>query len=685
MKTILSFAFLMLAFSTFGQGAIHSYPNVPSPGSGDLFLSENAAHTQYQNTTWAQILAAMAATPSNGSNVTNAFNAYVVGAQSGSFGFNRLTHLWSKLQDGTTPPIYLTFTDQGSYPGDGKWVAGWDGVLGRNGGLFPRGGSEGDYQEDLNAGTLRVQDLTTWVRSGGLLNLFSTNVATWHRRSTGTATNFFMDTCKILYVIEPGAGTFLVQTNINGGGWTTVNTISCNGTLAGGVTNYTWPVGNYSVRVSGATGKTRVDSGILYYSTTNAAVHGQISIGSLSLSDLTNCPRAVTDPWLTAMNPTLVMVMDTDVARTPPYYPNVEAIWNADTTNADIIYSGNHRVVGASQPILLAQNIQTRTNALLYGRAFFDLDYEIGTNTDEQLTLNIIQGAGDGDADSIHLKTPKGTDLANARLWNQVKYNMIQGNHVDPLFNGDEVHLLNSAKTNLLGIGTTTPVGRLSIYDPSFGGANDILSFGSLFNGTVAIGRGATFDFNNALVYGSSANTVINSPSAGTLFFEQTQNTPMGQFMPSKGLAVSTSFSPVDPGAGGISAAANIISAVGFVGNLNTATNIGGTFLQTNWISGQVYTNDQKSDIWVQCSVSMATASVAGACRVSLQSGVNIAGLAHLSGVGGQTIVGSLAETETNWLGGFVASGNVFTFTNNVTGVGNSALIISGTGQRKTF
>jgi hypothetical protein len=57
MKILLAALLFATNLAAFAQ--IHTYVNVPVPGAGDLFLSENSAHTQYQNTTWAQIQAAI--------------------------------------------------------------------------------------------------------------------------------------------------------------------------------------------------------------------------------------------------------------------------------------------------------------------------------------------------------------------------------------------------------------------------------------------------------------------------------------------------------------------------------------------------------------------------------------------------------------------------------------------------
>ncbi len=123
-----------------------------------------------------------------------------------------------------------------------------------------------------------------------------------------------------------------------------------------------------------------------------------------------------------------------------------------------------------------------------------------------------------------------------------------------------------------------------------------------------------------------------------------------------------------------------------FSGNGGLLTNLPPPVLvSTNWVSGKVNTNLSGRIQWVQTSVSCTAASIAGGAVVRLQSGTTQAGLATIAQFGMQTISGSLVVTNTGTVGGYITSGNVFSFTNLVGGAGDSAINLPGTGQQVTY
>ena len=100
----------------------------------------------------------------------------------------------------------------------------------------------------------------------------------------------------------------------------------------------------------------------------------------------------------------------------------------------------------------------------------------------------------------------------------------------------------------------------------------------------------------------------------------------------------------------------------------------GTTAFYTNLVGGQFYTNTSTHAYQVYSPVFTLPASVAGNCEVDFKVGFTAATAASIaSRTGGNTVIGMLAETNTDTLVGFVPSGGYWVVTNNVSGTGNSA------------
>lgn len=107
------------------------------------------------------------------------------------------------------------------------------------------------------------------------------------------------------------------------------------------------------------------------------------------------------------------------------------------------------------------------------------------------------------------------------------------------------------------------------------------------------------------------------------------------------------------------------------------------TLVATNFISGQVYNNLTGRPLFVNASVNWTTAAVSGSAAMQLR--VTGTG-ASTNSVGEAT---SPAQTFTapftNTLSGFVPAGGTFVFTNVSSGSGNSAVMLSGSGQYMVY
>jgi hypothetical protein len=499
--------------------------------------------------------------PSDATFLTNTWNV-PAGVMDGSINMGRLPHFWGNLYSATSPLVILGVTDLTDFPGGAAWRASWAGLIGLNGGLTPIGFNTGDYVVTANAGTVRVQDATIWPDTAGLWNFYSTNILTFSRSSTGTGvadTNMLIDTIKVFYVIEPGAGKFLVQTN-GGGGWATVpnGTIDCSGvSLAGGVTNLTVPQGYYSARVSGSTGKTRVWTLGQYLATGNGVTFANIGINGDSINQLVTENRAVVDPWFRGIGPSLVCWLDTDGPRATPYWSTVESIMNTDCTNADAVYIGM-RLNGILPGTCLAYNAQTRSNALYYGRGYFDQAYAVGTNFAELFLLGMIDSDERTNGANFGHFTTKGLDWVNGKLWNGLGLNntLVNGGHLYSGFNGTEAHVLNSAKTTGLGIGTATPAtgARLDV----LAGYSHLLfgdygaTMGILGNNAGALVFGPTFSTNYPAVWGESSDLYLSGaggyPSGNALILYASGGMRLGPQFFSGNWYLGGNLNPGDPG-----------------------------------------------------------------------------------------------------------------------------------------
>lgn len=121
-----------------------------------------------------------------------------------------------------------------------------------------------------------------------------------------------------------------------------------------------------------------------------------------------------------------------------------------------------------------------------------------------------------------------------------------------------------------------------------------------------------------------------------------------------------------------------IFSATGFqVGN--ETNNLCFTIVNTNWVSGQVYTNLTGRPVHVICPCQITMTGVAGAANFSLVSAGNTT-----NSLAQSTLITSLATSLTNCVQGYIPINGVFTFTNLSTGTGDSGGPVNG-GQYMSF
>ena len=122
----------------------------------------------------------------------------------------------------------------------------------------------------------------------------------------------------IYFLKESSAGTFKVQFQIDNGTWTDVtvanganvdlsNVSASNGSLAGGVVNWTLPLNAYRIRISRLTGTVGVLGSKILRNDRPGIVKANISFGGNSNYARLNVPSAVYTPILQDLNPDLAI------------------------------------------------------------------------------------------------------------------------------------------------------------------------------------------------------------------------------------------------------------------------------------------------------------------------------------------------------------------------------------------
>jgi hypothetical protein len=132
---------------------------------------------------------------------------------------------------------------------------------------------------------------------------------------------------------------------------------------------------------------------------------------------------------------------------------------------------------------------------------------------------------------------------------------------------------------------------------------------------------------------------------------------------------------------GGTIDAASITGAGNLIYSNATAVALAPTITQTNFVSGQLYTNNTGKPIYVQAHTALTVAAIAGAAEMDLkidQSGGNTFTVVSPAKV--TTLITSLVVTDNRMVCGWVANGGVYSFTNTSTGIGNSSSVVAGTG-----
>lgn len=171
-------------------------------------------------------------------------------------------------------------------------------------------------------------------------------------------------------------------------------------------------------------------------------------------------------------------------------------------------------------------------------------------------------------------------------------------------------------------------------------------------------------NFTNAAVNGWVSNYVTGdtnfwwvrtATSSGSIKFYSTNGVFGTYFATNQGVAPAPSY-----------AYSNFLSVV--VNQVSL-----GQIIQTNFISGQPYTNNYGRNIEVMANAVLTAAAVSGLSTLELR----VSGYVT-NAVAQPTAAGTVAGSLTNIISAFIPTNAPYTFTNNSSGIGNSSLVSGG-------
>ena len=118
----------------------------------------------------------------------------------------------------------------------------------------------------------------------------------------------------------------------------------------------------------------------------------------------------------------------------------------------------------------------------------------------------------------------------------------------------------------------------------------------------------------------------------------------------------------------------------------DTNSTINTTFLPTNFVLNQVYTNNAGTVQYVQATALLTMTGVAGNASLGLMvSNSGAAGYSFASVYSNQTLITSLAAASQGDVGAMVSNGACYYYSNSSSGAGDSSSIVSGTGSVTTL
>jgi hypothetical protein len=478
----------------------------------------------------------------------------------GTVNSQRLANFWTALKRSNAVRV-MAFGDS---VGDAKlngMLPALQGLLAQSGGIF-----EGKFHWNLDrltntAGLAWVNPDTNWWAKYYWLS--NTGQIIGHSAShvtTGNQTNVLADSAIVYYIAEPGAGSFKVSVSANAGAWSDLATVNADSaTYAGKATNFSFTLNNYRLKVEGlgggASGRVKLIACGLWNDSAHTLRISYNTAPGQAWNDWTLVSTNVTWPIMKAEAPDLVLCEEkssADVQRTN--LPAIETMWAAVAPKADIVYIAT-TPIATNHPAyqdMVPQNQAMRGVAVRYGRMFWD-GYACSPTYEEMVALGWTRyPLESSDPIDVHVNDAGNTYLGGLLFRELVlpMASLVGPSHVDAGLRGVEANLFNIARTNRLGIGTDTPLGRLDVM-ATRNSSLDHIVLDSFYNQSPAIWLNGEGAGNNFALMGTSSYTELNSPfGGGGTYFSQAHTAQM-RLWASGGLEIG-SYGVVDPGAGNL-------------------------------------------------------------------------------------------------------------------------------------
>jgi hypothetical protein len=360
-----------------------------------------------------------------------------------SVNLDKLSKFWNAVNAKAKPIKMIIISDLTDFPSDDTFKAAWTSLLGTNGGIGVgmeayAGNIPGLIYTSYMPGVVFDTSYTVWPFGGHMGILTNGSISQWNGFGDGSLGGIDIRATKavVIYLSETNAGTFLIRTNFNGGGWGTCSTVNAAawGTNATSVTIPLAP-GRYRLQIVGNTGRCRLIGAGLWDDTSPGAMFTRFDIGGLSLSNIASQPTNYWWPVFSAIDPTLVMINDTDAGEAYSdmssfYFGRFEYMLTNCCPNADVVWLGNHHIDynppffnftnGAER-----YNTQAMTAALKYGQMYWDPDPTFGTNSTWMVSLGLLGPGG------IHT-TPAALPWLNRRLFDDLIKTKAYANQLGP-------------------------------------------------------------------------------------------------------------------------------------------------------------------------------------------------------------------------------------------------------------
>jgi hypothetical protein len=341
----------------------------------------------------------------------------------------------------------------------------------------------------------------------------------------------------VFYIAEPGAGTITLSTNLNGAGFVQqAQASAANASTIGAVIDvtgltvapYTW-----EVCASGA-GPVKIWAGGFINTAINGVVFENVANGGIALSDMLYTPSAVTTPWYTVLNPSLVTFeMKNDMAlETPPCATRVACLnsfistWTSINAEVDFLLLGSPPVnpAGGNDATQISYNNALRSVAIANNAFYWD-GYYPALNYATEIALGWITNG------SNPHQTTLGQAAESNLLWSMSGLGSLINSAVSNPINNTTINTVN------LTVGTpsafTSGFGAIAGTATITGGINALLTVNTsnLGVGTAAIdlGYGAGGGLGTASILQSSSGMFFNSHNNPFVFGGQPSATPTAQ------------------------------------------------------------------------------------------------------------------------------------------------------------